>query len=498
MKKTFIIITVLMLTAVLSLSAQRSYKRGFGENNLGYIQDLRVLAQGCTWWYNWGGASNKTHENFLTEGGEMEFTPMAWNGNYNIDDLRQYYQSHPQDKFLLGFNEPNFRAQANMTPAQAAEKWVALEQLAEELDLKLVAPALNYPDGAINDGVTYQPKAWMDGFIRAYKEQNDGREPRIDFMALHCYMDSPQAMIGFVEDFAQTYNKKVWLTEFCAWENSSLTAETQQQSMVQKLVLLEKSEWVYRYAWFKARNSNSYPYYNLVEYPNVTKQISAGTLTNLGFAYVHMSTCDTVKYYKPGEIIPVNAFVDASNLKDIQWGLDPQTRDSVELGMGASTSVTYQIEVPEAGQYQLLIRAARAEGNASLTPRLNILDNDGQALVSKYVLEPGETSLTYVPYVFDVQLKAGRQTITLQKDNARACNLSLIKLNKTISADDPDLKTSTGMPRGSQASTIQPVCHQTMTGTTFYDLRGQQMDAPTKTGMYIVRTEAGTKKIFIK
>ena len=498
MRKTFVIITVWMLGAVLGLQAQRSYKRGFGENNLGYIQDLSALAQGCTWWYNWGGASNNTHENYLAAGGQMEFTPMAWNGNYNVDNLRAYYQSHPQDKFLLGFNEPNFRAQANMTPAQAAEKWVALEQLAEELDLKLVAPALNYPDGAINDGVTYQPKAWMDGFIKAYKEQNDGREPRIDFMALHCYMDNPQAMIGFVEDFAKTYGKKVWLTEFCAWENKSLTAETQQQTMVQKLVLLERSQWVERYAWFKARNGNSYPYYNLVEYPNVSKQIPAGTLTKLGFAYVHMSTCDTLKFYKPGDTIPVNAFVDASNLKDIQWGLDPLTRDSVEVGMGASVSLTYQIEVPEDGQYQLLLRAARAEGSATLMPRLNILDGDGQVLVSKYVMEPGETALTYVPYVFDLQLKAGRQTITLQKDNARACNLSLIRLEKAFSADDPDLKQATGLPRGSQVRAIQGTGPQASADIRYYDLKGQQVRAPRKSGLYVVRTETGTKKIFTK
>lgn len=43
---------------------------------------------------------------------------MAWNATYNINDLRAYYQSHPQDKYLLGFNEPNFRAQSNIAPTQ--------------------------------------------------------------------------------------------------------------------------------------------------------------------------------------------------------------------------------------------------------------------------------------------------------------------------------------------------------------------------------------------
>jgi hypothetical protein len=161
-------------------------------------------------------------------------------------------------------------------------------------------------------------------------------------------------------------------------------------------------------------------------------------------------------------------------------------------------SLTYQIEVPEDGQYQLLLRAARAEGSATLTPRLNILDGDGQVLVSKYVMEPGETALTYVPYVFDLQLKAGRQTITLQKDNARACNLSLIRLEKAFSADDPDLKQATGLPRGSQVSAIQGTRPQASAGIRYYDLKGQQVRAPRKSGLYVVRTETGTKKIFTK
>ena len=441
-------ILLAQVTATSLFAQPRSPKRGFGENNLGYLADMRALAEGCTWWYNWGHTPNATHEQFLAEGGSIEFVPMAWNGGYNLETLRQYYKSHPQDKYLLGFNEPNFRAQSNMTPAQAAEKWPALEALAEELNLKLVAPALNYPDGAINDGVRYQPEEWMDGFIAAYKEQNGGREPRMDYLALHCYMDQPQAVIDFVENFAKRYDRQVWLTEFCAWEAGSLTAETQLSTMVQKLALLEQSEWVFRYAWFKARNANVYPFYNLVEYPNAARGIAAGTLTRLGFAYVHMSTFDKTRFYQPGEVIPVNAFIDSHNIKDIQWGLDPQTRDSVEIGLqGTGLSLTYQIDVPEAGEYQLLLRAARPSGNANLKARINVLDGEGNTLVSKYTMEPGEDTLTYVAYQLPITLKAGQQRITIQKDNARACNLSLIRFAKSFAADDKDLQTRQGTPR---------------------------------------------------
>ena len=449
MKRFAILSLTVLLATAWSTSALAgnppSSKRGFGENNLGYLADMQALAKGCTWWYNWGHTPNKTHEQYLATGEYIEFVPMTWNGGYQLETLRDYYKSHPKDKFLLGFNEPNFKAQSNMTPAQAAEKWPALEALADELGLQLVAPALNYPDGAINDGVKYQPEEWMDGFIAAYKQQNDGREPRMDYLALHCYMDQPQALISFVENFARRYNRQVWLTEFCAWESGTLTADTQLSTMVQKLALLEKSEWVFRYAWFKARNANVYPYYNLVEYPNSSRGITAGTYTKVGFAYVHMSTFNADRYYAPGEDIPVNEFIDFNNIKDIHPGLDPQTRDSVEIGMqGTGLSLTYQIDVPEAGTYQLLLRAARPSGSASLKPRINILDGQGNALVSKYTMEPGADTLTYVPYLFDLTLPAGRQTLTIQKDNARACNLSLIRLARRFDSDDEDLKPHQG------------------------------------------------------
>ena len=47
-------------------------------------------------------------------------------------------------KYLLGFNEPNFKNQANMTPAQAVEVWPRLEAIAEEFGLGLVGLAVNY------------------------------------------------------------------------------------------------------------------------------------------------------------------------------------------------------------------------------------------------------------------------------------------------------------------------------------------------------------------
>ena len=446
MKKLVFSILLLAFVAQSSMAddLSRSSKRGFGESSLSYAEDVYALAKGCSWWYNWGSTPPQGLASMMGADNTIEFVPMAWNGGYDINTLRSYYQAHPQDKYLLGFNEPNFRSQANMTPAQAAEKWPALEQLAEELDLYLVAPALNYPDGAINDGNTYQPEAWMDGFIAAYKQRYN-KDPRIDYLALHCYMDSPTAMLSFVENFAKKYGKQVWLTEFCSWESEGITPESQQQQMIQKVASLEKSEYVFRYAWFKARGSNAYPFYNLLEYVNRAKGIPAGTLSPLGFAYVNMSPFDTEKYYQVGEVIPVNGFVDVNTLPSIRKGIDPLTRDSIELYMqGNSVSMTYQVEVDEAGDYQILLRGVRPEGT-NLVPRVNIIDAEGNVLASKIELTPTEDANTYTGYAINVTLPAGKQTLTIKKDNARAFCLSLIKLVRSTNGD-ADMATVEGTP----------------------------------------------------
>lgn len=226
--KNLLNISVLALAIASSLTANafdtpRSTKRGFGENTMSYTADLQALARGCSWWYDWGTTPPNSLASLVGKDKLIEFAPMTWNATYNIEELRTYYKVHPGDKYLLGFNEPNFKAQSNMTPTQAAQAWPKLESLADELGLKLVAPALNYPDGAINDGVKYQPTEWMDAFIAAYKKLYN-KEPRIDYLALHCYMDYASAVKSYVDNFATRYGKQVWLTEFCSWESQSITA----------------------------------------------------------------------------------------------------------------------------------------------------------------------------------------------------------------------------------------------------------------------------------
>jgi predicted small secreted protein len=442
MRKTVLLTLMLLLASTLTFADNvRSTKRGFGENSLGYVADLQALAKGCSWWYNWGVTPPSAIASYMGADNVIEYVPMAWTTNYDASALRTYYKAHPQDKFLLGFNEPNFKAQANLTPTQAAQAWPALESLADELGLSLVAPALNYPDGAINDGVTYQPTEWMDAFIAAYKNLY-GKEPRLDYLALHSYMNTPSAVIGYVENFAKKYGKKVWLTEFCSWEGT-VTADQQESTMIEKLKLLEKSDYVYRYAWFKARGSDSAPYYNLVEYPNKTKGITAGTLTSVGFSYLNMSRFDGTYYYNVNEKIPVAQFVDEENLTHLQKSYDPQCADSVELALNAAKiSTTYQVNIPEAGTYTLIARASRiASASDNLAARISVKDGDGNVLSSRNSFLASATDTTYVALQIPLTLPAGKQKLTIYKENLNPCYLSMLKLVKTVDANDADLVT---------------------------------------------------------
>lgn len=435
-------LTLTLLVLVLSANAQslnRSFKRGFGENTLYYQADLRALAAGCSWFYDWGTQPSSQVADIVGADQVCEFVPMAWTTNFSEEQLKAYYSAHTADKYLLGFNEPNFKEQANLEPSAAVEPWHRLEQFAKDNGLKLVAPALNY-----STWTEYStPDKWMDAFIAAYKEKY-GTAPSYDYLALHCYMDDASAMMTYVENFAKKYGKQVWLTEFCAWESSSLTAATQEKLMIEKVERLEKSEYVYRYAWFKARNSNTYPYYNLVEYPVKAQGISAGTLTELGFSYVHMPTFDTSKYYEVGERIPSNAFVAQKNLESIRRSTDPRAIDSVDVYLhGANTELTYQVNVPTDGTYYLIVRSSTE--STSLKSRIAVLDGEGNELISGHNLPNTEADSTYsADQTIALSLKAGKQQLTIRKENAKASHISLLKLVSKIDATDEDLATLTG------------------------------------------------------
>ena len=135
-----IILFFLVLFPLLAEAQTQSYKRGYGVDQSKFTnQAIANLAPGAGWYYDW---SHSTYLDF--EGANVDFVPMTWNGGYNASQLRQFLSEHPNVKYLLAFNEPNLTDQARMTPAEAAAIWTPVVELAKELNLKLVSPAMNY------------------------------------------------------------------------------------------------------------------------------------------------------------------------------------------------------------------------------------------------------------------------------------------------------------------------------------------------------------------
>ena len=259
----------------------KSTKRGvaFGKADCAWEDaDLPLITPAISWTYNWGEQPQDEIIANWFDVHDVEFCPMTWNGNYNANRIRNYVTAHPKTKYLLAFNEPNLTDQARMTPQQAAQKWPALKQLAQELGLQLVSPAMNY--GTLPG--YGDPIKWLDEFFACDGVSLDD----IDAIAVHCYMASPAGLQSFVEKFAK-YGKPVWVTEFCAWEDYAIhSAEDQMKYMCQVLHYMEQDPQVERYAWFIPRAKSGYPYMQLLTNERPFE------LTDAGKVYCGISSFD--------------------------------------------------------------------------------------------------------------------------------------------------------------------------------------------------------------
>jgi hypothetical protein len=223
---------------------------------------------GISWWYNWstrdpGGAPG------------IEFVPMIWGGaslNNSIPTGARY---------LLGFNEPNFKAQANLTPQQAANDWPTVEAHAKAAGIPIVSPAVNFCGSAANpsqcsDPTVTTPYAYLKDFFAACA----GCE--VDYVAVHwyncdlpslkAYLEGNTSTGGGLEGFLQ-FGKPIWVTEL-ACDNSHSVVE-QKAYMQAAVAYLESNPNVFRYSWFSANNI-----------PNALLANSDGSLTDLGATYV--------------------------------------------------------------------------------------------------------------------------------------------------------------------------------------------------------------------
>lgn len=354
--------------------------------------DMAVLSKGVSWWYNWyfqpENAVSLVYQKY-----NMDFAPMTWNRSFNEAGLRAYYASHPEAKYLLGFNEPNFLSQANIKPSEAAAAWPRLEKIAKDYGLKIVGPAVNYSgDGVSENGITYNnPIAYLDAFFAACPNC------QVDFIGVHNYMCYTSALTSFINMFKK-YNRPIWLTEFACWDQQNITLDMQKNYMLGAIEYLENEPSIYRYSWFNGNRSGSYPYLDIFSQ-------QSGKLTELGELYVNFNPI-----HDPNIFIKIPARIEAENYSSMSGIGIEATKDVSGLAnvgwIDGGDWMEYSIEVPSTGEYTIHFRVA-AFVSTSVDIRI-----DGEILKTFQINETGGYQ-NWATVPVNINLTAGKQVIRL-------------------------------------------------------------------------------------
>ncbi|MGE0021240.1 MAG: glycosyl hydrolase [Draconibacterium sp.] len=349
MNKIQLLFFFLFLSATV-FAQSKSYKRGvaYGQHS---AADMAKASENISWWYNWAGqpeyAIRNTYGNY-----EVDFTPMTWN-SAGISGVKTWADKDTLVKYLLGFNEPNFKDQANMTPTQAANAWPALQKIATDNNLKIVSPAVNYCGTCVSEGgTTYNnPFTYLDHFLAKCTDC------QVDFIGLHWY-GSGASIVGYVNT-ARKYDKPIWVTEFASWDYSNpvKTVEDQKKYLAGTVNFLERDSMVYRYSWFIGRTSggvSAFPYIDLYG--------ANGMLTPLGQLYMDIPVYDpSARFAIPGRI-EAEEYYRMSGLF-----AEPTSDTEGFLNIGWTEKndwAEYKITVDKSGTYNLNARVAGTAAGA--------------------------------------------------------------------------------------------------------------------------------------
>lgn len=248
-----------------------SCKRGVAYGHQS-VPDLTALSPGVSWWYNWDFRPDPDLRGGAYRDAGVEYAPMIWGTKTDRAAAKAAIDGNA--RVLLGFNEPNFGAQANLSAKAAAALWPEMTAIADAKGLRLVSPAVNFCGGDCQDT---DPFHYLDAFFAACTGC------RVDAIAIHIYVGcSPSGdnkakwLIDHVETYKSRFSQPLWLTEFAC---DSAKNDAEQQAFLEDAVAyLEAEPRIERYAWFSGRATNV---------AHVDLLGASGELTALGQAYVN-------------------------------------------------------------------------------------------------------------------------------------------------------------------------------------------------------------------
>ncbi len=253
--------------------AAPSLKRGVCAQHLS-AEDFRALAPGVSWWYNWA----LTPDAEVPAGGP-EFVPMLWGDSQGFwKRLDRSLAARP--RLILGLNEPNLKAQANLTPQDAARAYARLAKAAARRGIPVVGPQLALGSAPADTVHARDPKSgrdiaypWMVPYLEAFSAALPGGKPTA--LAVHVYGNVGELKWA-VGELAKRSAGPIWVTEFNEWKAADEDAQI--AYMKEAVAFLEASPDVAGYAWFMARIKDDRTRSLLAAEP--------GRLTRLGETYV--------------------------------------------------------------------------------------------------------------------------------------------------------------------------------------------------------------------
>ncbi|XP_045173426.2 uncharacterized protein LOC123534984 [Mercenaria mercenaria] len=220
-----------------------SQKKGIALSPKLFLCDDFKALNNVSWWYDW--QMNFWYYHHFTnctniESHKYNHIPMAWG----------YDPRHtigvPSDTWaILGFNEPNFHSQSNLTAAQAVTHWREIEKHSH--GRPLVSPAA--APCSTQSKCYGNSFDWFDEFFRLCQGC------RVDYLATHAYHCHGDTTMAYLRNLYHKYGKKIWLTEFACPNSHDI--HKQLKYMQELLPQLEAADFVYRYSWYKARITTS-------------------------------------------------------------------------------------------------------------------------------------------------------------------------------------------------------------------------------------------------
>ncbi|KAH9943114.1 glycosyl hydrolase catalytic core-domain-containing protein [Epithele typhae] len=231
------------------------------------------------WYYTWSPSPTQA---------DLEFVPMLW-GTNQVDQWDGTINKTVQDlhvTHVLGFNEPEIQGQSNIDPQEGAALWKAHIEPLRGLGVQLGSPA---PSGSPAG------KQWLLDFMDACQGGCS-----VDFIAVHYYDINSTGFMEYLEDYHNTFQRSMWVTEWACQNFNNADMQCSQQDVVDFMnstqAFMDSTDWVERYGWFGAME-------NLQGVNEANALMSSqGSITPLGQQYIGATVPQVDANYTPGVV----------------------------------------------------------------------------------------------------------------------------------------------------------------------------------------------------